>query len=672
MAHILNTMKGKTKLKPLRQVVKSDKVASVKVVMLSAIRRKKKNTENSLGKKNKENCNTSAPPPKEDDDKSAIKESLMQISIYLKEYLQTKYGGGKKPKVASQFAKTFDNFLKFALLKLKEENDAKENRNWSPLPLDKTIRGLTRTKYYLVDTYLLQFDKVLKAGTILNRWTHILISVRWFHDNCSLNTKRGQMLITSFENNMKKIRKALVKEKNRDGLQKNAEKLIESGKLPERGIPELYEYVVSDYNWAVNLNARDFLNSKTYNIFISWLFSCYYICSVQGRVGGIQDMRYSQRHGLMLQNGYETSTNFKTANHHSYQAVLSSEMSSKGTEVYVREARRVVVDRANNEALNDDNAPLFLTFTGKADDQIGKRITDYFLMKSQGKLHITSTGIRSLYETTSNELYEKGTITLQQKNSVSRLGGHNGATVDQYYVKERIKKSIDGSRDFMNIVNGWNTTAPAPTTPVPTNETAVITPAPTTISQNGKVGVEADGVEMDFSADIFDGFHDEDYDGHSMSCADNEVTTSYSYSSPSSFSSSSSSSSSFSSSSSSSSFPFPSSSSSSSSSSSKISEHPIRPTNVRGCPPLPLYNCQRGQLKNAKRVLWTPEEIEYTRKVHDVLIVQLPEEEKRLICIKIWRFIHSDPAAVAIFHPAHLSKPEKLRHCIRQYINTSV
>jgi hypothetical protein len=42
----------------------------------------------------------------------------------------------------------------------------------------------------------------------------------------------------------------------------------------------------------------------------------YYICSVQGRVDDIEDMRYGQRHGLMV--GYEMSTNFKTANHHSY------------------------------------------------------------------------------------------------------------------------------------------------------------------------------------------------------------------------------------------------------------------------------------------------------------------------------------------------------------------
>jgi hypothetical protein len=39
----------------------------------------------------------------------------------------------------------------------------------------------------------------------------------------------------------------------------------------------------------------------------------------QGRVGGIEDienMRYGQRHSLMQR--YEMSTNFKTANHHSY------------------------------------------------------------------------------------------------------------------------------------------------------------------------------------------------------------------------------------------------------------------------------------------------------------------------------------------------------------------
>ena len=88
-------------------------------------------------------------------------------------------------------------------MKLKQENEEKDNENASLLPLDETIRSLTRTKYHLVNDYLLQFDKVLKASSILNRWSHILIGVRWFHDDCSMNSKRGRMLRGSFENYMK-------------------------------------------------------------------------------------------------------------------------------------------------------------------------------------------------------------------------------------------------------------------------------------------------------------------------------------------------------------------------------------------------------------------------------------------------------------------------------------
>ena len=476
-------MKGKKKLKPLRQVVKSSAHSSAQALKTAQLSANTSCTLRNLStsalrlkeKKKKKNANTPAPSPKENDEGRALglKKSLERIKNEFKDHLQTKIGGGKKPKVASQFAKTLDNFLKYSLVKLKQETEEKDNENASLLPLDKTIRSLTRTKYHLVNAYLLQFDKVLKASSILNRWSHILIGVRWFHDDCSMNSKRGRMLRGSFENYMKKIRKSLVKEKNKDALQKNAETLIKNGKLPEGGLPELYEYVRSDYSWAMNLNATDFLNSKTYNKFLGWLYSCYYICSVQGRVGGIEDMRYGQRHGLMRQDGYETSTNFKTAYHHSYQAVLSSDMSSKGTELYVRVARKVIVDRVNNDALNDDNAPLFVTFTGRPEYQMGKHLTDYFRLASQGTLHITTNGIRSLYETTSSELLASGDITLQQRQSVSRLGGHNGATVEQYYVKERIKNSVDGSRNFMKIaVNGLNTTTPAPTTPAPTDTNA--------------------------------------------------------------------------------------------------------------------------------------------------------------------------------------------------------
>ena len=119
-------------------------------------------------------------------------------------------------------------------------------------------------------------------------------------------------------------------------------------------------------------------------------------------LGGIEDIKFGQIRILMTPNRHELSENFKTANYHSYQAVITNEM-------------------------------------------------------SEGKLHLTSTCIRSLYETTTNDLYENGT-TLAHKNAVTTLGGHNGATVQKYYPKRRLENSVKNAQAVMSVVYNNNST----------------------------------------------------------------------------------------------------------------------------------------------------------------------------------------------------------------------
>ena len=175
-----------------------------------------------------------------------------------------------------------------------------------------------------------------------------------------------------------------------------------------------------------------------------------------GRVGGIEDMT-----PLMTPNRHELSENFKTANYHSYQqAVTTNDMSAKGTEVYVNIARKVIISNngLSEEEANDDKASLFLTCNGHPEYQMGKSVTDFFKSKSEAKLQLHSTSIRSLYETTANDLYENGTITLAHKNAVTTLGGHNGATVHKYCLKRRLENSVKNAQAVMSVVYNNNST----------------------------------------------------------------------------------------------------------------------------------------------------------------------------------------------------------------------
>jgi len=91
---------------------------------------------------------------------------------------------------------------------------------------------------------------------------------------------------------------------------------------------------------------------------------------IQGRNGGLEDMKYGQRHGLLDPNGYETTSNFKTAMFHDAQALSSSDLFSIGMRIYVEEARKQVA----SDDMYDDDAPLFLTFKGEKEYRAGAKV----------------------------------------------------------------------------------------------------------------------------------------------------------------------------------------------------------------------------------------------------------------------------------------------------------
>ena len=414
---------------------------------------------------------------------------------------------------------------------------------------------------------------------------------------------------------------------------------------------------------------------------MSWLYSCYYM-SVQGRVGGLEDMRWRNRFGLMSAHGHELSDNFKTAYFHAHQAVSSSEMSSKGTRLYVTVARPAVVGD-NNDALYDDEAKLFLTNTAKPEYRMGKLVTSYFEMKTKDTpdqtLHITTNGIRSMYETTASDLHDKGLISLEQKAAVTRLGGHNGATVEKFYLKKKLAEAVSSARQVLSIEyarspHEIDSTHSCDTTAHPVTDSALsttpTTPVPTAFSQHG-----ADLIN--FTDSIFEDIQLYDFSEDALE-EDNNIDMEW-YDDEQSSSSSSSSSSSFSSSSAAAATTVLEnpqrwlngiSSSSAAAGNSLILDNP-KPSNTMGAPPLPLVGCGIGQSHRPKRVLWTEAEINKTRELYKLLIRQLPSELKRRIASYIWDYIVNkmDPVEVAeIYHPCHITDSQKIRHCIRLYI----
>jgi len=564
-----------------------------------------------------------------------------------------------------------------------------------------------KKNFKLVDQYIGKLSRALKSNSQMNTWNHILQGFRWFNIYCDMNSRRGK-IYECFEHHMARIRKALAKARNKDAMQNTAENLVKNGRMPEGGLQELGKYVSSELPWALSLKKADFLNPRIYNYFMGWLYSSFYM-SVQGRVGGIQDMRVGQAHTLMERNGIEFSQNFKTSNHHSLQAVSIGEIAAKGLQIYVTLARPVIV--GDNTALDLDEAFLFLTSNAKPEYMAGSRVTQFYSVITGGKLHICTTVIRAMMETESDNLWEKGLITMQQKSSVQRLGGHSGATVQKHYIKKNLHNSVTDAREVMNIVyNSGDTTVHAPATPVPTTVTTVTSSCATDREHDRFYGMD-----IGFTGDIFEDINDAYYvdnrqthDEGGMYWCDNGITSSSSSSSSAAgvsvvtgdFISKNTLQSSSSSSSSAAAaavgvvatndfFPnngnphsFSSFSSTSSSSSSSagvgvangdfISKNTMQSSNARGGAPLPLPLpvCRIGQLQKARRVMWSDYEIGKVCEIYNVLNDELLDEEKRYMTRHVFRRLLEDAEAVSQFHPAHLS-PEKLRHAIRKYTSNS-
>jgi hypothetical protein len=279
-------------------------------------------------------------------------------------HLQTKLGGDKKLKDAKQFCRTFRNFIIFSFHKNAGE--------WKQLALEVVIRKILFSSYPLIGEFLEQYTEQLKSGTLLNYWNFLLTALRWFHFYCNLNKKRCKRSLSAFEDYMKRLRKAHMRAMKKERLagSKTFEKLVEEGRLPSGGLQELFGYTKRKLQWVLSLKAKDFINKKVYNDFTDWLYSVFWVGMIQGRNGGLEDMKYGQRHGLLNPNGHETTSNFKTAMFHDAQALSSSDLFSIGMRIYVEEARRQVA----SPDMYDDDAPLFLTFKGEKEYRAGAKV----------------------------------------------------------------------------------------------------------------------------------------------------------------------------------------------------------------------------------------------------------------------------------------------------------
>lgn len=166
-------------------------------------------------------------------------------------------------------------------------------------------------------------------------------------------------------------------------------------RIPVGGLCALYRAVADA--WVppiVPQNATD-LTRYQFDSHAGRMFAGFYVTAPQGRIGGICALMVDDAHELLTEN-LALSTAFKTNSAFGFQPVIMSSLSRQMVEVYM-EMRQRIVERTGTTV-----KALFLTYDGLADESIGRRVTAFF--KDKLNLHITTTTIRSMVETSADSL----------------------------------------------------------------------------------------------------------------------------------------------------------------------------------------------------------------------------------------------------------------------------
>jgi hypothetical protein len=296
---------------------------------------------------------------------------------------------------------------------------------------------------------LLETKYNLSASTIINFVYDLGAVSKWLFFYKS--NIQDHSLLMPFNEVLQSVKKAYGKEKKRLKSNNSQINQIKLRRLPKNGLKELMGIVTSQYKqmkeFLLEGNWKDLIDSSTYSRFMGLLYSAMYTFSVQGRVGGIEALKYSSRQEL-LNKGYSNSNEFKTAAAFGYQPVILSNIALPLFEYYISDFRPWAV----NNKIPKESDSLWISSNGEGETRIGRLVTSFFRQNTNPSLHITTTSIRSLIETQAQSLLDKGIISELSRSSVSNINGHSSAVAKDYYVQRDRSSDVRNAQIFFDSV----------------------------------------------------------------------------------------------------------------------------------------------------------------------------------------------------------------------------
>lgn len=227
------------------------------------------------------------------------------------------------------------------------------------------------------------------------------------------------------------------------------EACIQNLQLPPNGLRDLQMICKSRFLWAESIALSSdpaIITKEIFNSYMELLYSSIYCFAPQGRIGGVTSLKYKQYTELM-NTGSATTTQFKTYVKYGYQIVILNDQTWPLMKKYYEVFRPVAANNNSTTSMNRPDSPLWINFDGTPDTRIGFRVTTFF--KRFLQIQINTTLIRSLVETTSKDLFDKGSLSQEQLTSLHNINGHSSQITTDYYLKSSRHKDANLIRNML-------------------------------------------------------------------------------------------------------------------------------------------------------------------------------------------------------------------------------
>jgi len=281
-------------------------------------------------------------------------------------------------------------------------------------------------------TTYLESAKRLSPSTIINWLNDLSYSFKWYVYTWSLNADPLKIPLTTtldpVNMTIRNLRSSLRKAVRRINSRKTVESEVEAGRRPKEGMKKLIQFVREKVLWARSLTKNSFKNLVTFREFMKLLYASLYTSYGQGRLGGIQSLNFGQSTELLNKRTTST-THFKTYSKYGFQFVTVEKESYEFFDIYLRYARPAIVERFHlwntlGSGFGNEKEkaaqPLWLNASGKRDLDLSRKVTDFF--KPYG-MHITTTIVRSMIATESQEMLDDGIITRGEMEGIAKTSG---------------------------------------------------------------------------------------------------------------------------------------------------------------------------------------------------------------------------------------------------------